>query len=116
MWAPSVELPEDFVTGYSYAIATGSATLMSLYQRRCLDAVKEGRLPAHVPAGSPFAWPQAPAGDGAAASDVCSFVIDYGREGAAGARVVSSGALEQQRLGARAGGDAGQAQRRSRVA
>jgi hypothetical protein len=35
VWEVSAEIPEDFVTGYGYAIATGSAVLLSLYQFRC---------------------------------------------------------------------------------
>ncbi|KAJ9507064.1 hypothetical protein QJQ45_004663 [Haematococcus lacustris] len=37
VWEVAVELPEDFVTGYGYAIATGSSVLMSLYQQRCVE-------------------------------------------------------------------------------
>ncbi|KAL6760862.1 hypothetical protein V8C86DRAFT_2546614 [Haematococcus lacustris] len=37
VWEIAVELPEDFVTGYGYAIATGSSVLMSLYQQRCVE-------------------------------------------------------------------------------
>lgn len=34
VWEMAAELPEDFVTGYGFAIATGSAAIMSLYQVR----------------------------------------------------------------------------------
>ncbi len=46
VWQYTEELPEDFVTGYGYAIATGSATILSLYQARCLEDTLQGRLPA----------------------------------------------------------------------
>ncbi|EFJ50281.1 hypothetical protein VOLCADRAFT_89239 [Volvox carteri f. nagariensis] len=35
-WRVYQEVPEDYVNGYAYAIATGSATIMSLFQQRCL--------------------------------------------------------------------------------
>uniref|UniRef100_A0A7S0RA27 Nucleoside phosphorylase domain-containing protein n=1 Tax=Chlamydomonas leiostraca TaxID=1034604 RepID=A0A7S0RA27_9CHLO len=59
VWEVAVEIPEDFVTGYGYAIATGSATIMSLYQTRCEADRAHHRLP--------------PATD-------CTFEIDYGGE------------------------------------
>ncbi|KAG2500711.1 hypothetical protein HYH03_001476 [Edaphochlamys debaryana] len=38
VWGIYQEVPEDYVNGYAYAIATGSATILSLYQQRCLAA------------------------------------------------------------------------------
>lgn len=61
VWEVQQEVPEDFVNGYAYAIATGSATILSLYQDRCLQQL-----------GSTQG--QRPGVDGA--SRRCSFVID----------------------------------------
>jgi hypothetical protein len=36
-WEIYQEVPEDYVNGYAYAIATGSTTIMALYQQRCLE-------------------------------------------------------------------------------
>ncbi|KXZ49339.1 hypothetical protein GPECTOR_22g933 [Gonium pectorale] len=36
VWSIYQEVPEDYVNGYAYAIATGSVTILSLFQRRCL--------------------------------------------------------------------------------
>lgn len=35
-WVSYKEVPEDFITGYSHAIATGSATILSYHQAKCL--------------------------------------------------------------------------------
>lgn len=35
-WDIYREVPEDYVNGYAYAIATGSVTILSLFQQRCL--------------------------------------------------------------------------------
>lgn len=59
VWEVLREVPEDFVNGYAHAIATGSATILSLYQHRCLrDLGLEGTSTTD------------------AASKACSFVID----------------------------------------
>jgi hypothetical protein len=55
-WRIAHELPEDFKTGYGYAIATGSSTLLSVYQQRCKKAVLHKQLPRNTD---------------------CSFTIDY---------------------------------------
>ncbi|GAX73669.1 hypothetical protein CEUSTIGMA_g1120.t1 [Chlamydomonas eustigma] len=36
VWEASEEVPDDFVNGYAYAISTGSSTILSLFQARCL--------------------------------------------------------------------------------
>ncbi|GIL75443.1 hypothetical protein Vretimale_8072 [Volvox reticuliferus] len=43
-WEIFQEVPEDYVNGYAYAIATGSVTVLSLYQQRCLSIEALGRL------------------------------------------------------------------------
>lgn len=40
VWDIYQEVPEDYVNGYAYAIATGSATILSYYQQRCLANVE----------------------------------------------------------------------------
>ncbi|MEW5311428.1 MAG: hypothetical protein WDW38_003144 [Sanguina aurantia] len=40
-WAIYRDVPEDYVNGYAYAIATGSALVMSLFQDRCLHRESE---------------------------------------------------------------------------
>jgi hypothetical protein len=35
-WVAYKEVPEDFITGYSHAIATGSTTILSYHQAKCL--------------------------------------------------------------------------------
>ncbi len=56
MWDIYQEIPEDYVNGYAYAIATGSSVILSYYQAKCLEGVRSGALPA---------------------SSECSFRIDY---------------------------------------
>ncbi len=41
VWDIYQEVPEDYVNGYAYAIATGSATILSYYQQRCLANVNK---------------------------------------------------------------------------
>ncbi|GLI61951.1 hypothetical protein VaNZ11_004513, partial [Volvox africanus] len=43
-WEIFQEVPEDYVNGYAYAIATGSVTILTLYQQRCLSVEAIGRL------------------------------------------------------------------------
>ena len=45
VWEDAEELPENFATGYGYAIATGSSTVLAFYQSRCLADVRMERLP-----------------------------------------------------------------------
>lgn len=59
MWAVYQEVPEDYVNGYAYAIATGSALVMSLFQERCLHREWGSRVADNL------------------AGRLCSFYIDY---------------------------------------
>ncbi len=35
VWRVLTEIPEDFVNGYAFSIATGSVTILTLFQERC---------------------------------------------------------------------------------
>ena len=41
-WQVYKEVAEDFVNGYGYAIATGSATILGYFQQLCLEHGLEG--------------------------------------------------------------------------
>ncbi|GFR47452.1 hypothetical protein Agub_g9177, partial [Astrephomene gubernaculifera] len=51
VWGIFAELPEDYVNGYKYAIATGSATILSLFQQRCRGRGEEQGRSGVGPAG-----------------------------------------------------------------
>lgn len=44
MWDIYQEVPEDYVNGYAYAIATGSAVILNAYQERCATLQRAGAL------------------------------------------------------------------------
>ena len=46
VWQDSGTDVQDFPLGYGYAIATGSSTVLSLYQARCQQDVATGKLAA----------------------------------------------------------------------
>ncbi|KAG2438952.1 hypothetical protein HYH02_010745 [Chlamydomonas schloesseri] len=48
-WDIFQEVPEDYVNGYAYAIATGSVTILSLFQQRCLAGLELGSIAAADP-------------------------------------------------------------------
>ena len=73
-WGILREVPEDFVHGYGYAIATGSATLLSFYQDRCL-AMTEAEAEAAVGEGMGLRS-HSGGGGGGDSSMSCKFVID----------------------------------------
>mmetsp|Transcript_12443 Transcript_12443/g.26864 ORF Transcript_12443/g.26864 Transcript_12443/m.26864 type:complete len:491 (-) Transcript_12443:204-1676(-) len=45
VWEVFEEVPEDFVNGYAYAIASGSAAILTFYQARCIRMAAERLLP-----------------------------------------------------------------------
>lgn len=59
MWAVYKDVPEDYVNGYGYAIATGSALVMNLFQERCLHREWGNGVAANL------------------AGKLCAFYIDY---------------------------------------
>ncbi len=68
-WSYGEEVPEDFVNGYSYAIATGSAYIMSLFRQRCLaPAQQQGQQQEQQRSL------QAKEGD---SDGLCSYHVDY---------------------------------------
>lgn len=69
-WSYGEEVPEDFVNGYSYAIATGSAYIMSLFRQRCLAAAQQGQ---QLGQGQQHSL-QGEEGD---SDGLCSYHVDY---------------------------------------
>lgn len=43
-WDVYLEVPEDYVNGYAYAIATGSAVILNAYQSRCVTLQRAGTV------------------------------------------------------------------------
>ncbi|KAG2443695.1 hypothetical protein HXX76_002043 [Chlamydomonas incerta] len=115
-WEIYQEVPEDYVNGYAYAIATGSVTILSLFQQRCLAGLQLGVIAAADPEqgqllaaalrrhglGGLALWAQQGGAAGAAGA-----AASTAREGAEGGSAAAAAAALGGRRGAAGAGLAG---------
>jgi hypothetical protein len=95
-WTYGEEVPEDFVNGYSYAIATGSSYIMALFRQRCLAAgqLQQGQHGQQL-------WRQRSLqGDESGSDGLCSYKVDYPGGSPVVASTVGTGATSAVGMGA----------------